>query len=173
MTSAEKKLHAQAEKLRDQLAKAQAIVDDLAARLRKVEGKISSDPSPETGLEILWKEAPRMARTRSSKFKCRAAWNRIPPTQRPRVVEVIAALKAWSRCSEWKKDDGQFVPALDRWIKERRWESLPEESNSDVAARYRVASKPARFTAPEDVATPEDIAEIFKALSPKSRRMNS
>lgn len=160
MSAAREKLTARAEKLRTQLAAAQATVDDLKAKLAKIEGTLAGDPPPETGLDLLWKEAPAMARTRSSKYKCRVAWNRIPPRDRPRVPEVLAALKAWKRCFEWKKDDGQFVPALDRWIKERRWEDWPEDVKKDPGARYRTVEKPAP-TAPsaEDQAA---LAEFLK-----------
>lgn len=172
MTKAQQKLESQAAKLRDALAKAEAAVDELKAKLRKVEGKLAGDPTPDTGLDILWNEAPPMARTRSSKFKCRAAWNRIPSNQRPRVVEVIAALKAWKRCFEWKKDDGQFVPALDRWIRERRWESLPEDVSRDPMARYRTVQKAVPQTSPEDAATPEDVAAALADFL-KPKRVNS
>ena len=171
MTPADKKLHARANRLRDSIAKAQGTVDHLQAQLRKVEAKLAGDPPTETGLDLLWEAAPAMARNRSSRLKCRVAWNKVPVTERPRIPELISALKVWSRCQEWRKDDGQFVPALDRWIKERRWVDLPEDGKNDVAARYRTTPKPIAPTSPEDAVT--DPAEIAKLLSVRAPRMNS
>lgn len=171
MTPAEKKLHARADRLRNKIAEAQGTVDHLQAQLRKIEAKIAGDPPVETGLDLLWDAAPAMARNRSSRLKCRVAWNRVPATERPRIPELISALKCWSRCQEWRKDDGQFVPALDRWIKERRWVDLPEDGKNDVAARYRTNPKPIPQPDPDDVVT--DPAEIAKLLSTRPARMNS
>lgn len=165
ITKQEQTLAARAEKLRNQLAAAQAVVDDLRAKLDKIEGKLAGEPTPETGLDMLWAEAPPMARTRSSKYKCRVAWNRIPAGQRPRVSEVLDALRIWKRCHEWKKDDGQFVPALDRWLRDRRWEDVPEDARPDPGARYRTAPKPVEY-----VRTPEDEEALREFLKPLRMR---
>ena len=150
------KLEAQAARLRKDYAAAQATADILRAKLSRAEAKLTGEPMPETGLDLLWEAAPAMAKKRSSKFKCRQAWLRVPPNQRPRVSALIDALKAWSRDPEWRKDDGQFVPALDRWIRERRWEDLPESAS---ATRHAPATKPVPPPT-QDAATPEDIAAV-------------
>ena len=166
MSATRDKLECKAEKLRAQLAAAQATVDELKAKLSKIEGTLAGDPTPATGLDMLWKEAPPMARTCSSKYKCRVAWNRIPPAARPRVPEILAALRAWKRCYEWKREDGQFVPALDRWIKERRWEDWPEDVAKDPMARYRnpAPPKPAAPTEEDKAAIAEFLKLPAKAL---------
>lgn len=164
MTTKEQlKYQATAEKLRGQLATAQAEVDILMAKLSRVEARLTGEPPQETGLDLLWKAAPAMARKRSSKFKCRAAWNRIPQAHRPRVSVLLDAIRAWSSDPEWKKDEGQFIPSLDRWIKERRWEDLPEDTRQDPLARYRQTAKPQPVAPPEDLATPDDIAAICQS----------
>lgn len=160
--------HAQLEKLRAQYAASQATADQLRARLIKLEVRLDGGPAPETGLEMLWAAAPPIARTRSSKYKCRVAWNRIPAPQRPRVPDLLAALKAWSRCEEWKKDDGRFVPALDRWIKERKWEDLPQ-SAADPLARYRCPRTAPPPQPPADPATREDLNSILSGFEAKMK----
>ncbi len=170
MTAKEQqKLESIAAKLRAQFANAQAEADILRARLSRAEAKLAGEPPQETGLDLLWEAAPSMARKRSSKFKCRAAWNRIPSAQRPRVSVLLDAIRAWSRDPEWKKDEGQFVLALDRWIRERRWEDLPETTSQDPLARYRQPAKPQPPQPPEDLATADEIAEICRTdwLKPK------
>jgi hypothetical protein len=165
----DKQLQSRAAALRNLIAANEANVDQLRAKLAIIEAKLSGGPVPLSGLEILWQTALPMARTRSSKQQCRIEWNRIPQGERPRVEDIISALKIWNRCEEWKKDGNAYVPGLHRWIKARQWENLPEVSTRDGLARYRSTPKPVPQTAPEDAATPEDIAEIFKAV----KRMNS
>jgi hypothetical protein len=158
---------AKLEKLRAQWAAAQAVADQLRARLARAEARAAGEPPPESGLEMLWAAAPPIARTRSSKYACRAAWNRIPQADRPRVADAVAALRAWCRCEEWRRDEGQFVPALHRWIKERRWEDPPQSGRHDPRARYRCDAPALPQVAPEDQASPEEIAASFAALRSK------
>jgi hypothetical protein len=160
--------HAQLEKLRAAHAAAQATADQLRARLTKLEAKLAGEPTPETGLEMLWAAAPPMARPRASKDKCRVAWNRIPAAHRPRVPELLSARQAWSRCEEWQKEGGQFVPSLDRWIKERRWEDLPP-SAADPHARYRCPQPTPPPQPPADAATPEDLTSILAGFEAKMK----
>lgn len=162
MSAAQDKLHAQAAALRKKLADAEAVVDQLRARLALLEAKLTGSPVPLSGLEILWQTALPKSRERSSKHRCRTAWNRIPQSERPRVELMLAALKAWNRCDEWKKDGGQYAPGLHRFIGERLWEDLPQVHQLGAGmARYHTTPKPLPQIAPEDAATPEDIKEIF------------
>jgi hypothetical protein len=154
-------LAARLEKLRNQWSAAQAAADQLRASIARLEGKAAGEPTPQTGLDMLWAAAPPMARTRSSKHACRTAWNRIPQADRPRVADAVSALRAWTRCEEWRKDDGLFIPALHRWIKERRWEDLPESSRNDPRARYRCTPAAPAPPPPEEIATPEELEQIF------------
>lgn len=170
MTKAEQKLHTDAERLRRQLADAEAVVAGLRARLAKIDAKITGEPAPESGLEMLWKAALPIARARSSKIQCRTEWFRIPIQDRPPIKQVVDALYKWRSSPEWKKDGNTFVPGLHLWIKRRQWENLPE-SHELAPSRYRSTPKAVTETAPEDAATSEDIAAILAPLRPK--QMNS
>lgn len=77
-------------------------------------------------IESIWNIVPKMARERSSKIKLESAWRDIPALQRPRLDLIENALAAWKQSKSWTDRDGQFVPGIHRWIKERRWESLPD-----------------------------------------------
>lgn len=171
MNKSKDQLQSEADKLRQRIAEAEAVLGQLKSRLAKIEARITGEPAPESGLELLWKAALPTARTRSSKQQCRIEWNRIPRHERPTVQTAVDALRIWNRSEEYKKDGNAFVPGLHRWIKARQWENLPEVSERDVSARYRTTPKPLPQTAPEDAATAEDVAEILAALRPK--RMNS
>jgi hypothetical protein len=89
-------------------------------------------------IESLWMIFPATARNRSSKKKLAAAWK--ATTGKPTEDEVTAALSAWATSAQWTKDGGQFAPAADRWIRDRKWESEPEPE--------RAASKHAGIAAP-------------------------
>jgi hypothetical protein len=173
MTKAEQKLHTDADKLRRLLADAEAVVSGLRARLAKLDAKITGEPPPESGLEMLWKAALPMAKSRSSKHQCRQEWARIPLAERPPVARVIDALYRWNRSPEWKKDSNSFVPGLHLWIKRRQWENVPETTAPAPApSRYRSIPKAVPVTAPEDAATPEEIASIL-SLTQRQKLMNS
>jgi hypothetical protein len=164
MSTAQDQLHAQATTLRKKLGDAEAVVDQLRAKLAVLEAKLTGGPVPVSGLEILWQTALPTSRERSSKHLCRQEWNRLPKGERPRVDEIITALKAWNRSTEWKKDGHQFAPGLHKFIKNRMWESLPE--GGVAPSRTPRTSAPVRQAAPEEVATAEDIAAIFNRLKP-------
>lgn len=171
MSKPKEKLVADADRLRRQIADAEAALGHLKAKLARLEAQITGEPAPENGLDQLWKSALPTARTRSSKIQCRTEWNRIPKHERPAISIALDALRIWNRCEEWKKDGNAYVPGLHRWIKSRQWENLPEVSDRDVSARYRVTPKPVQQTAPEDAATAADVAELLAVFKPK--RMNS
>ena len=169
MSESRKSLASQLNKQRRLHAEHQAKADDCAIRISQIEAKLENRPIPLSGLDQLWKLAPDKARERSSKHLCRVAWNKVPHADRPPVKTLLDAMARWVRCDEWRKDGGQFVPALDRWIKEQRWEDAPAIKDAPSRARHLI--KPIAPTSPEEAASPADITEIFSALKPK--RMNS
>lgn len=154
-------LNTEANRLRRQIAEVEAQLDDLRARLAKIVAELDGQPKPETGLDMLWKIAVATARNRSSKQKCRVAWNMIPKAERPTIEVLLAALTAWNKSPDWKKDNNSYVPGLDKWIKARQWENLPEVATADPLSRYRATPKPRTETTPEDIASPADIAALF------------
>lgn len=169
MSDSKVTLAAKATKLRKQLADAEAIVSGLTLKLAQAEAQLTGQTVPLSGLDELWKIALPISRSRSSKHLCRKAWNMLPKAERPAIATMINALKIWNRCPEWKKDGNQYAIALDRWIRERRWEDLPEVA--EAGSRYRNPPVIVPRTAPEDAVT--DAAEIAELLGVKPRRMNS
>ena len=89
-------------------------------------------------LAEFWKQCPAQSRTRSTKRKVSDAWKRIPQGQRPDRETFIGAIKQWSNSEDWTKDGGQFAPGAHLFIKDRRWEDLPEtagkNSENSIAA---------------------------------------
>lgn len=167
MSSAKAKLQAQASKLRRELATHEAKAEIARVKIAQIEAKLGGPAAPPTGLDLLWNAAPEKARQRSSKEACRVAFKLIPVADRPKLEEMLSAMKLWTRCDEWKKDGGQYIPKLDRWIKERRWECPPEDK--EYASRARQAPpKPAAPVAPEEVITDRSTIREMLGLRPTS-----
>lgn len=170
MSDSKEKLRTTANKLRTQIADCEATLGGLKNRLAKIEAQVEGKPVVMSALDEIWKLAPASSRANCSKHSCRKRWNLIPKNQRPTAEVLIHAMKVWSRCPQWKKDGGQYAPAVDRWIEERRWEDLPEVAEAPSRAR-QAAPKVIPQTPPEEAATAADIAAAFAPLKP--RRMNS
>ena len=83
--------------------------------------------------EELWKESPINARKRSSKAQCKGAWGRIPKSKRPSLETILSALKAWKKDDAWRKNNGEFIPGLHRWINQRQWEDLGSLKDTSVS----------------------------------------
>ncbi len=169
MSTSKAALQSQAETLRKKLAASEATSQILREKLAKIDAQLTGAPVQVSGLDLLWKAALPISKTRSSKLLCRKAWNLIPKDERPTIDVMVNALKIWNRCTEWKKDGNQYALALDRWIKEQRWEDLPEVEQA--GSRYPRTPAPVRQSAPGEAASAEDIAEILSVLKPK--RMSS
>ena len=172
MSKAQEKLQSQAERLRRQLAEAEAVVGQLKTKLARLEAKLTGGPPPETGLDLLWKAARPIARTRSSKIQCRTEWNRIPAHQRPTIQTLLDALTVWNRCEEWKKDGGAYIPALHRWLRCRQWENLPTDNRSRPAIQAHTAPAKIKPTSPDESVTASDIADAIASVFPQYKTRN-
>lgn len=134
------KTETEIKRLKRQIAEDESQLDAKRSKLAKLEAKWKGEAAPLTGLELLWKAALPKARERSSKHRCRKAWNLIPQSHRPPVKEAIEALTKWNKCEEWTKEFSQFAPGLHRFIAERMWEDVPEVR--DPFAKYRKKPQP-------------------------------
>ena len=163
MTKEQETLHARAAKLRGKIVTAETELDELRRKLATIESKLSTEAGPsspaqlKTGLDMLWAAALPKARERSSRHRCRTEWNRIPIAERPTLKTLLDALKAWNRCEAWRCDGNAFVPGLHRFIKERLWEDLPEDSR--YFSRHAPTPKP-----PPPEPTAEDKAALAEFL---------
>jgi hypothetical protein len=156
-------------KLQRQIGDTEAKLEALREKLAKATAPKTEKPAATFELDPLWKAALPISRARSSKHQCRKEWNLIPKAQRPDIDTIVNALKAWNRSPEWKKDGSAYAPGLHRFIKERRWEDLPE--TTEAPSRYRAAPQPAAQEAPAPGVTDPD--EVRRLLGLRPQRMNS
>lgn len=87
-----------------------------------------------SNLDPVWEAFPERGRRRSSRKKLHDAWKRLPARDRPSVQTLLDAIAAWKATEDWQKDSGEFVPALDRWIRDRKWADLPTPEIKTKAA---------------------------------------
>ena len=75
-------------------------------------------------VDALWAVATPLARERSSRQEVEEKARRLG-SKRPSIEVAVGAYERWKQCDEWRKDDGEYVPALHRWIQRRKWEDAP------------------------------------------------
>ena len=80
---------------------------------------------------VIWEGHPQQGRTRSSRAKVDSAWRAVPKAERIDYDAVVASMAAWRQSRDWLKDDGEFVPAAHRWIKDRKWTVTPARKGED------------------------------------------
>ena len=80
-------------------------------------------PTLSEPLGALWSLCPAKGRERSSKKKVATAWKNLKP--QPTIEAVTESLKLWIDSDEWSREDGRFVPALDRWLRDRKFDTVP------------------------------------------------
>ena len=154
------------ENLRRQLAEAEAKAGTLRAALAKREASAAGEPAPPCGLDLLWAAALPMSRQRSSKHRCRQAWQRLPKSARPDIAGMVNALKKWNRCDQWHALDNLYAPGLHRFISERMWECLPEKPKAAPLHRNMSSPQPLPPIREAGVTDPAEIARLL-GIGPK------
>lgn len=96
----------------------------------KKETKVSQKAPPQ--FEEVWAAWPQPGRTRSSKKKVQAAYATVLKAYDH--AEVMRAVGMYLRSPDAKKDGGQFVPALDRWLRDERFTAWLEAATPQVVA---------------------------------------
>lgn len=116
-----------------QNSQAEAEADTKADTETKKEDLLSAGGRPERSnfIEVLWLVFPPTSRNRSSKQKVADAWTKTK--RKPDEGDTIAAASKWATCDDWTKDGGKYAPGAHIWIKDRKWESLPEAFKGNFA----------------------------------------
>jgi hypothetical protein len=163
-----KKLEAEIARVRKEIAEQEAVLGGLKEKLaRLLKQQNPADQTAVSGLDLLWKAALPISRQRSSKHQCRVAWHRLPANERPTIEVAVAALKAWNQCDQWTKDRNAYAKGLHLFIQFRMWEDVPQVS--DPLGKYRAPKSAAPAPAPEELASPDVVAEILGSLTRRTR----
>lgn len=122
-----------------------------------VSAPVKSDQQFPDGFIQFWSMFPRRGKERSARKKALAAWEK--QKLEPRKSFVIDALAAWIRSDVWTKQDGQFVCAADRWLRDEKFEEVPIPASAQ--------DNPDEF-APNRYDTPERLRELTESLPTKA-----
>lgn len=83
--------------------------------------------------ELFWKEYPKKV----NKFKSEEWFNKNKLTDEQFDL-IITKLKKIKETSDWKKDNGRYIPHPTTWLNQRRWEDdvIEETSSSENIVKY-------------------------------------
>lgn len=76
-------------------------------------------------LAEIWNICPSLGKSRSSKKQVADTWKSIPARDRPSGDVLLSSFEKWIQSQDWAKENGQYVPALHLWFKNRKWEVDP------------------------------------------------
>lgn len=96
-------------------------------------------PGEPGAMEQLWKHTPKRGKERSSFKELDDAWRNTRVAHRPDTDALLAAIGSWSRCEDWTKDGGKFIPGIHLWVKKRKWENLPESASPATPTHHTPA----------------------------------
>lgn len=99
------------------------------------EESLSSGPD-EADVERIWALWPQPGRARSSKKKVRSELGRRLKAG-ARIEDVLRGARLFAGSADAQKEGGRFVPALDRWIRDERWEAMLEAPRPAPDVRRR------------------------------------
>lgn len=71
----------------------------------------------------IWGDYPQRGKNRSSRKELRRELEKVKTL--PTVAAVVDALTAWKKSTDWTEKEGRFVPAVNRFAKEERWNDPP------------------------------------------------
>jgi hypothetical protein len=118
--------------------------------LRNSDGSPAPAPAPinpptplkggECGFEELWKAYP--PQRRADRKAAEKEWAKLSPAA-DQVVLILAALERQKESARWRKEEGQYVPKLGKWLREHQWDGAltngqpPKETKAERDARIK------------------------------------
>lgn len=87
-------------------------------------------PALTSEFEQFWAEYPR-------KIGKKAAQKAFQNAQdRPRIDDLLEALRKAKRSQQWLKDNGQFIPHPATWLNRGQWADVPTETKPSVFEEF-------------------------------------
>jgi hypothetical protein len=83
-------------------------------------------------LKIIWNQTPPMGQQWSSPKQLKDEWMKIPAAEHPTKEIVMDALNQWRASEAWQKESGRWVPAIHKWIRDRKWENIPTNQTTST-----------------------------------------
>ena len=104
-------------------------------RQKSLEGIGKKTEENKERFELFWKEYPRKV----NKFKTEEWFNKNSLTDEQFDL-IITKLKKYKDTTDWKKDNGKYIPYPTTWLNQKRWEddviSISESNNPNNIVKY-------------------------------------
>lgn len=104
--------------------------DDGIGKENKAPAWKTAKTSQEIGFCKFWDAYPGPRKT--AKLACWRKWQKIKPNE-ALVQQMLATLVAFANSPDWKKNNGQYIPAPLVWLNQGRWEDEIVEVNTGGA----------------------------------------
>lgn len=92
--------------------------DECPSNVRSITKTKTDNPcSPQDTFENVWSKWPKRGRERSTKAKARAALKAASSMFTP--SDILRAVSAYVHSKDARKDDGEYVPGLHTWLREK------------------------------------------------------
>lgn len=101
--------------------------------------KEDSRKSIPDGFAKFWNACPAKARQRSGRAVALAEWKRQNLEQF--AEPALTSLQAWKQCEAWRKDAGQFIPGIHRWLKAELYRERPASAEDALDLPCSVRGK--------------------------------
>lgn len=85
------------------------------------EKNTGAEPKYSDEFKRFWEHYPK----KKGKF---SAFNEFKKIKGVSVEQLIEAVEAQKESEQWQRDNGQYIPEPERWLKKRRWEDVMETS---------------------------------------------
>lgn len=126
--------------------------DRIGEDRRGEEGLLSDESDVCAPWVKFWEAYPESGRKRSSREKVKKSWTAVKPPS-----DTMLTLEMWKTDPEWQKEGGRFVPAADRWLREKKWQDPPSIKNTKSPRRAGGSERtPADYETPTDKKQDED-----------------
>lgn len=105
------------------------------------EGKIP--PLPDDGkrsekFEKFWNEYPPRLGRKEKEYPAWQEWQRQRIDQLAHIfVKIMESLKKFKQTKDWKEQNGRFIPFAHNWLRERRYEEMPEDETQKETPAQR------------------------------------
>ena len=122
-----------AEGFREPCRKGSRIQLQLQSQLQDT-GPPYSPPKGDDRFEEFWKVYPSRKGRKQGKDKARELWVKLNP-ENGQFEKIVAALRVQKESFEWTKEDGQFIPDAQKWLRNKGW-------NDEVETKAEQAEQP-------------------------------
>jgi hypothetical protein len=124
----------------------------------------NTDTHALSGFDAFWKLYRCPPNRKRNKDGCRKKW--LANGYEQMADQILACLQLAQRTPDWRKDNGQFIPAPEVWINGKSWEAFMEQAEAAQHAQEEAKAKAeAEASQREQRASAARTAELARAVA--------